>query len=81
MSRREIKRRKENRVTKATRKAPTCPGPPKELSQASKSIWKQLAPIAWNLGTLTDADIQSFSLFCRTLETEASAAEHIDEHV
>ncbi len=49
------------------------PEPPPLLSERAAAEWRQLAPVAVALGTLTEADLRGFELLCHTLATEAEA--------
>jgi len=55
------------------KKAPRRPPIPQTLSKGGKDEWKRLAPKAYELGTLTDADTRSFELLCEILSTERQA--------
>lgn len=50
-----------------------CPKPLAGLSKEAKQEWQKLAPEAFTLGTLTQADLCAFALLCETLATEKDA--------
>ncbi len=40
------------------------PSPPVFLNKIAKKEWKRLAPIVFNAGMLTDADVGTFAAYC-----------------
>jgi hypothetical protein len=49
------------------------PKPPASLSKAAKAEWRELAPIAWNSGSLKAERFRAFSLMCEALAEEKAA--------
>jgi P27 family predicted phage terminase small subunit len=50
-----------------------APEPPAHLSPRAAAEWRRLAPVAFALGTLAEADLRAFELLAETLATEAAA--------
>src|SRR5918997_6578414 len=50
-----------------------APEPPAHLSARAAAEWRRLAPVAAELGSLTEADLRGFELLAETLATEAEA--------
>jgi P27 family predicted phage terminase small subunit len=55
-----------------------APAVPAGLSERAAAEWRQLAPAAVGVGTLTAADLTAFALLCATLATERQAREVIE---
>ena len=55
-------RKTENRLQFS--KPEKVPSPPVFLNKIAKKEWKRLAPIVFNAGMLTDADVGTFAAYC-----------------
>jgi P27 family predicted phage terminase small subunit len=44
--------------------AAILPEPPSHLDAVAKAKWRQLAPVLYNMGVLTEADIEAFTMMC-----------------
>ncbi len=55
------------------------PAPPANMAQPAADEWRELAPVAHELGVLTQADLRSFRLLCETLATAATAQSTLDD--
>ena len=49
------------------------PKPPRSLSPGAKEEWRELAPIAWNLGSLNAQRFRGFEVLCEALAQERAA--------
>lgn len=47
-------------------KSPAVPSPPAFLDKIAKKEWKRLAPVVYNAGLLTEADIAAFAAYCNS---------------
>ncbi len=54
------------------------PPPPDGMSEQAASEWLSLAPVAHELGVLSEADVRAFRLLCETLATATEAGKTLD---
>lgn len=71
--------RKRHTANETAKALPKCPAAPRTLSALAKKEWKQLAPVAFELGTLTNSDLRAFELLCEVLATETEARKVIQK--
>jgi len=59
---------RKDRVNKnAPNPAPVRPKPSKSLNDKERKVWKDLAPMLYDLGVLTEMDVVAVTLLCRDI--------------